>query len=285
MNEVYIFAAKRSAIGAFGGSLSNISAPDISAEVIKNLADQEIISKVGEVIFGNVLSAGIGQNPARIASVKAGIRENVPASTINQVCGSGMRSVAIASDLLALGKRNLMVVGGMENMSQSPYLLRKHRFGNRLGHDELIDSMVNDGLWCTLTEQHMGCTAENVAYKYKISREEADVFALESQKKALQAIEKGKFTGQIVAIEVQEKKGSRIFDVDEQPRKDTAIEILLKLKPAFKEPGLVTAGNSSTINDGAAALLLGNQNAEKNYGLKPLARVVDYAVVALDPNC
>jgi len=281
---VYVCAARRSAIGAFNGSLSKITAPQIAASVITSLAAKKIVSQVDEVLLGNVLSAGIGQNPARIAATYAGLTHEIPATTINQVCASGLRSIALAHDLLQLGKRQLIVAGGMENMSQAPFLLSEYRCGRKLGHRKLIDSLLHDGLWCALTDQHMGVTAENLVKKYKITRAKMDAFAHESHQKAVKATRTGKFNEEIVPIQIQNRNGTVVFAKDEQPRTNSSVMKLAELKPAFLETGQVTAGNSSTINDGAAAVLIAGETTAKKLRLKPMARVVDYAVVALDPN-
>ena len=282
--SIYVCAARRSAIGVFNGSLSAITAPEIAATVITSLAAKKILNEVDEVLLGNVLSAGIGQNPARIAATYAGLAHEIPATTINQVCASGLRSIALAHDLLQLGKRQLVVAGGMENMSQAPYLLTENRSGRKLGHRKLIDSLVHDGLWCALTDQHMGATAENLVKKYKITRKQMDTFAHKSHQKAVKATRTGKFNEEIVPMQIKNRKDTVSFALDEQPRIDSNVLRLAGLKPVFLETGQVTAGNSSTINDGAAAVLIARELATKKLRLKPMARVVDYAVVALDPN-
>jgi acetyl-CoA C-acetyltransferase len=249
----YIVAAKRSAVGSFGGALAGMAAPEITAQVIEGLADKKTLEEVGEVILGNVLSAGIGQNPARIAASLAGIPHSVPAMTINQVCGSGLRSVMFAAESIVSGRNQLVLAGGMENMSRAPFLAMNHRFGNKLGDDKLVDSMVSDGLWCSLSDQHMGCTTETLAKVKKITRKRMDKYALQSHQRAIKATMNNRFKDEIVPIELEDrKKGKIIFEVDEGPRADTSWEALARLKPVFAKDGLVTAGNASTINDGGA---------------------------------
>ncbi|PAF49938.1 acetyl-CoA acetyltransferase [Helicobacter sp. 12S02232-10] len=286
MKEIVIVAAKRSAIGSFGGSLKDISATDLATQVLKatlkdiNLAAQEI----DEVILGQVLQAGSGQNTARQVAIKAGLNQSVSAFTINKVCGSGLKSVALAYQSILIGDNDLVVAGGVENMSQSPYLLKKARFGYKMGNSELIDSMISDGLWCAINDYHMGQTAENLCKCYDITRQEQDEFALKSQQKALKASQSGRFKDEIIPIEIPDKKGVKIFENDEFIRKDASIESLEKLKPAFAKDGSVTAGNSSGINDGAAIVILCSKEKAQKLGLKPLVSIQGFATAGVDPS-
>ncbi|MFC1748546.1 thiolase family protein [Pseudomonadota bacterium] len=282
--EVFIVGARRSPIGKYGGGLSGVSATDLGAEVIKDLVRKNSMEdlRVDEVVMGNVLGAGLGQNPARIVVSKAGMSKKIPAYTVNKVCGSGLKSVVLASQSIKLGEKNMVIAGGMENMSQSPYLLDNHRFGKKFGDDKLRDSMVCDGIWCALIDQHMGITGENVARKFHVARETQDKFAYESHKKALLAQKNKRFEEEIVGINVGTKGGDVLVGEDEQPRIDTTIEVLGKLKPAFRKDGSVTAGNASSINDGAAAVLLVSEKISNK--LKPMARVVASAEIGMDPR-
>lgn len=285
MREVVILSAVRTPIGTMGGTLANISAVDLGSLVIKEALKRGQVAQeiVDEVIMGNVLQAGLGQNVARQASLKAGLPLNVPALTINKVCGSGLKTVAMAAQAIMLGDADIVVAGGTENMSQAPYVLPKARFGYRMGNGELIDSMVNEGLWCAINDYHMGITAENIAERWGLSREEQDEFAVASQNKAEKAINEGRFTEEIVPVEVKVKKEIIEFKVDEHPRAGTTLEKVAKLKPAFKKDGTVTAGNASGINDGAAALVLTTAEKAKELGVTPLARFVAHASAAVDP--
>jgi acetyl-CoA C-acetyltransferase len=259
MQEVVIVSAVRTAIGNFNGSLASLSAVEMGAIVI-----QEALARAGvkgdavdEVILGNVLQAGLGQNPARQAAIKAGLPVEVPSYTINKVCGSGLKAVNLAAQSIAVGDADIVLAGGMESMTNAPYLLDgKARWGYRMGHNKVIDSMIVDGLWCAFNDTHMGITAENVAAQYGITREDQDKLAFESQEKALRAISSGAFKTEIVPVIMKGKKGDTVFDTDEYPRPGTTGETLGGLKPAFKKDGTVTAGNASGINDGAAALWL-----------------------------
>lgn len=283
MKATYIVAAKRSAIGKFDGSLATTTAPDITAQVINSI-ENKVVHNIEEVILGNVLSAGIGQNPARMTAISAGLDQKIPATTINQVCGSGLRSVAMAHDLIQLGRRDMVLTGGMENMSLAPYILNNHRFGKKFGNDQLVDTLLSEGIWCSLTDQHMGCTAENIAHKYKISRHRQDEYSVNSQNKALTALNSGAFKQEIVPIKIENRGETIAFETDEQPRSNTTLEVLSKLKPAFDKDGSVTAGNASTLNDGAAVLALASEKMVKKQALKPLARIVAYQTVGLDPE-
>lgn len=286
VQEVVIVSAVRTAIGSFGGSLSNIPVPKLGAYVLKEALNRAGIEaeQVDEVIMGNVLQAGVGQGPARQAAMEAGIPFQVPSMTINKICGSGLKAVHLATQAIQLGEADVVLAGGMESMSLAPYLLPKARTGYRMGNQEVVDSMINDGLWCAMNQYHMGITAENVAAHYGISREEQDEFAALSQQRAQKAIEEGKFKAEIVPVEVPQRKGDPIiFDTDEFPRKGTTVEGLSKLRPAFKADGTVTAGNASGINDGAAALLLMSAKKAEELGLKPMAVIRANANAGVDP--
>ncbi|ACR79316.1 acetyl-CoA C-acetyltransferase [Kosmotoga olearia] len=283
--RVFIVGAKRTAIGVFGGSLKSISAPKLGSIAIKAAIDQAGVepSDINEVIVGNVLMAGQGMGPARQSSIYAGIPVEVPAYTVHMVCGSGMKSIIIGAKDIAYGEADLVVAGGMENMSQAPYLVDyKARFGAKFGDMKMTDHMVFDGLTDIFNQVHMGITAEEIASRFEISREEQDEYALESQNRARAAIAAGKFKDEIVPVEVVEKKQTRIFDTDEGPR-ETSIEKLARLRPAFKKDGTVTAGNSSTINDGASAVILASEDYVKAHGLKPLAEVIAWGQGGVDP--
>ena len=286
VQEVVIVSAVRTAIGSFGGSLSNIPVPKLGAYVLKEALNRAGVEaeQVDEVIMGNVLQAGVGQGPARQAAMEAGIPYQVPSMTINKICGSGLKAVHLATQAIQLGEADVILAGGMESMSLAPYLLPKARTGYRMGNQEVVDSMINDGLWCAMNQYHMGITAENVAAHYGISREEQDEFAALSQQRAQKAIEEGKFKAEIVPVEVPQRKGDPIiFDTDEFPRKGTTVEGLSKLRPAFKADGTVTAGNASGINDGAAALLLMSAKKAEELGLKPMAVIRANANAGVDP--
>lgn len=286
-NDVVIVSASRTAIGSFGGTLSSVSAPQLGAVVIKDVLEKANVKAedVDEVIMGNVLQAGLGQNPARQAAVSAGLPNHIPALTINKVCGSGLKAVHLAAQAIIAGDADVVVAGGMENMSQAPYLSLDARNGMRMGNKTLVDSMINDGLWCAFNDYHMGITAENICDQFGLTREEQDEFAAESQKRAAAAIEAGKFKDEIVPVEVPQRKGDPIvFDTDEYVRAGTTAEQLAKLRPAFKKDGSVTAGNASGINDGAAAVLVMSRKKAEELGVKPLVSVVANASAALDPS-
>ena len=241
-------------------------------------------AEVDEVIMGNILQAGLGQNPARQVALQAGLDIATPAMTINKMFGSGLKAVALAAQAIRLGDADVVIAGGMESMSRAPYLIEKARFGYRMGDGQLVDSMLRDGLIDAFSGDHMGITAENICTQYKISRQEMDEFALESQRRAVQAIENGRFREEIVPIEVPGKKGSTIFDTDQQPRSDTTAATLAKLRPAFKADGCVTAGNASSLNDGAAALVVMSRKKAEQKGLKPLATIRGYASAGVEPR-
>ena len=284
--NIVITSAVRTPIGKFGGSLVGISAAEVASICIRESLTRSGISpqEVDEVLIGNVLQAGQGQNPARQAAIKAGIPVEVPSTTVNKVCGSGLKSVTMGVQAIKCDDANIIVAGGTENMSRAPYLLKDARFGYRLGHGEIFDSMITDGLSCAMCDVHMGTTAENIAKKYSISRSAQDEFAALSQRRAVEAIQNGLFKREIVAVPVPGRKGEvKNFDTDEYPRAETSVESLGKLKPAFDDAGSVTAGNASGINDGAAAVILMTEENAKSRNLKPLARIRSYASVGVDP--
>tara|TARA_R110002049_G_scaffold303966_1_gene498705 strand:+ start:1009 stop:2187 length:1179 start_codon:yes stop_codon:yes gene_type:complete len=285
MKEVVIVAARRTAVGAFGGSLAGIPASDLGALVIKDILSSTGVApdQVDEVLLGQVLTAGVGQNPARQASIKGGLPASVPAMTINKVCGSGLKAIHLATQAIRCGDADLILAGGQENMSASPHVLPNSRNGQRMGDWKAIDTMVHDGLWDAFNDYHMGITAENLAEKYGITREEMDKFAAQSQQNAANAIKEGKFKSQIVPVEIPQRKGDPIvFDTDENPREVT-VEKLASMKPAFKKDGTVTAGNASSLNDGAAVVMICSAEKAKELGLEPLARIAGYANAAVDP--
>lgn len=286
LNDVVIVSAVRTAIGSFQGSLKDVPATTLGAIVIKEALRRAGIQRdqVDEVIMGNVLQAGLGQNPARQAAIEAGLPKTVPAMTINKVCGSGLKTVHLASQAVAVGEADIVVAGGFENMSQAPYLLKNARSGFKMGNQNLIDSMIHDGLWCAFNDYHMGVTAENLASQYHITRQEQDEFAARSQARAAKAIEEGKFKDEIVPVEIPQRKGDPIiFDADEFVRPGTTVEKLSALRPAFKKDGTVTAGNASGINDGAAAVVVMSKKKAEELGIKPLASIVANAAVGVDP--
>ncbi|MCM8816654.1 MAG: acetyl-CoA C-acetyltransferase [Candidatus Omnitrophica bacterium] len=286
MRKVYIVGAVRTAIGSFCKSLSNVSAVELGSIVISGAIKRAGIKpdNVDQVIMGNVLQAGLGQNPARQAALKAGLPVNISATTINKVCGSGLKAVALAAQSVMLCESEIVIAGGMENMSQAPYLIEKARTGYRLGHGKLIDSLVHDGLWDIYNNYHMGIAGENLAEKYSISRYQQDQFAFQSQQKCKRAMDEGKFKDEIVPVIIREKDREILFEVDEFPRPDTTIEKLGKLKPAFKENGTITAGNSSGINDGAAAVVVASSDAVEKLSLKPMVEIVSFAEAGLEPS-
>jgi acetyl-CoA C-acetyltransferase len=286
-NEAVIVAAVRTAIGSFNGSLKDITAAELGAAVIKDALRQAGVQpdQVDEVIMGNVLQAGLGQNPARQAAIKAGLPESASSMTINKVCGSGLKAVHLAAQAIIAGEAEIVVAGGMENMSQSPYLLKNARNGFKMGDQKLVDSMISDGLWCAFNDYHMGVTAENLCSKYEIGRGEQDEFAAASQEKAAKAIEEGKFKDEIVPVHIPQRKGDPlVFDADEYPKKGSTAEKLGGLRPAFKKDGSVTAGNASGINDGAAALVVMSRAKAEELGLKPLVVIKGNASAGVDPS-
>ncbi|RJQ30771.1 MAG: acetyl-CoA C-acetyltransferase [Peptococcaceae bacterium] len=286
MHKAVIVGAVRTAVGKFGGTLADVPATGQGALVIAEALRRSGLEgrQVDEVLMGNVLQAGLGQNPARQAAVKAGIPYETPAATINKVCGSGLKTVGLAAQLIAAGEAGVIVAGGMENMSAAPYLVEKARWGCRMGDGKLVDSMIRDGLWCAFGDVHMGVTAENVAARYGVSREEQDRFSAASQQKAIAAIDAGKFKEEIVPVAIPQKKGEPLqFAVDEFPRRGTTLEELARLKPAFKKEGTVTAGNASGINDGAAAVVVMSAAKASALGIKPLFAIKAFAAAGVDP--
>ena len=286
MREPVIVSATRTPIGKFGGALKDLSAPKIGAIAVKEAIKRAKIDpkEVEECIMGNVLSAGLGQNPARQAALWGGLPDTVAALTINKVCGSGLKAAMLASDAILAGKERVIVAGGMESMTNAPYLLEKARFGYKLFDSSLVDAMVRDGLWEVFNNYHMGNTGEIVAQRNQITRIDADKFAFSSHQKAVKAIKSGAFKDEIVNVEIPSKKEVTVFSVDEGPREDTTLEVLAKLKPVFKSDGILTAGNSSSINDGASAVVVMDSELAEEKGLHPLVRVVDYVTVGVKPE-
>ncbi len=286
MESVVIVAAKRTAVGKFGGAFNNVSAADLGATVIRSLLESTGVSgdQIDEVILGQVLTAGVGQNPARQSVIKAGLPKEVPALTINMVCGSSLKAVMLGAQAIKSGDAEIVIAGGQESMSSSPHVLNGSRNGLRMGDGKLVDSMIVDGLWDVYNDYHMGVTAENVAKKYCISRQEQDEFACASQNKAEAAQKAGKFSDEIVPYTIKSKKGDTVVDADEYPRHGTTLEMLSGLRPAFDKEGTVTAGNASGINDGAAMVMLMSATKAKALGLKPLASIKAYASTGIDPS-
>ena len=287
MKPAVILSAVRTAIGKFQGSLTPFSATELGAKVVAETVKRAGVQpeQVDEIIMGNVVSAGLGQNPARQAGLRGGLRPQVAAMTVNKVCGSSLKAVALAAQAIATENAAVLVAGGMESMSNCPYLLPNARSGYRLGHGQLFDSMITDGLWDVYEDFHMGMTAELVAEKYKIGREEQDRFACESHQKAVKAIKECRFEAQVVPVEIPQKKGEAIvFKKDESPREDSTIEKLATLKPVFKKDGTVTAGNAPGTNDGAAALVVSSEEWAAKNGKTPLARIVGQAVSGVEPK-
>ncbi|MBM1197205.1 acetyl-CoA C-acetyltransferase [Pseudomonas weihenstephanensis] len=287
MQDVVIVAATRTAVGSFQGSLAHVPAVDLGAAVIRQLLEKTGLegAQVDEVIMGQVLTAGAGQNPARQAAIKAGLPFAVPAMTLNKVCGSGLKALHLAAQAIRCGDADVIIAGGQENMSLSNYIVPGARTGLRMGHSQIVDTMISDGLWDAFNDYHMGITAENLVDKYGISREDQDAFAAASQRKAIEAIETGRFVDEITPILIPQRKGDPIaFATDEQPRAGTTAESLAKLKPAFKKDGSVTAGNASSLNDGAAAVMLMSATKARELGLPVLAKIAAYANAGVDPS-
>ncbi len=287
MQDVVIVAARRTAIGTFGGGLSSLKADQLGTAVIKSLLEETGVDggQVNEVILGQVLTAGCGQNPARQSAINAGLPASVPAMTINKVCGSGLKAVHMAVQAIQCGDAELMIAGGQESMSQAPHVLPNSRNGQRMGNWSMVDTMINDGLWDAFNGYHMGITAENIVDKYGISREEQDEFAAASQQKAAAARQAGYFAGQIVPVSIPQRKGDPlVVDQDEGPREGVTAESLGKLRPAFRKDGSVTAGNASSLNDGAAAVMVCSAAKAKELGLTPLATIKGYANAGVDPT-
>jgi acetyl-CoA C-acetyltransferase len=288
MSKAVIVSGVRTAIGAFGGALKDTPAPELGSVVIKGAIDRAGIDRadIEEVIMGNVLQAGVGMNPARLSAIIAGIPCSVSSFTVNKVCGSGLKAVALAAQAIAAGDGELIVAGGMESMSRAPYLLKNNRWGYRMGNGEIVDSMLSEGLICAMTGCYMGETPEYAVAKHSVSREAQDEFAAESQQRAASAIAAGRFDDEIVPVMIEQKRGEQIaFKVDEYPRAGTTAETLGRLKPAFqKYEGTVTAGNASGINDGAAALVVASEERARLMELAPLAKIVAYASAGVDPQ-
>ncbi len=287
MRDIVIASAARTPTGSFGGSLAGIDAVQLGKIAAEAAVERAGIEKavIDEVIIGNVLSAGQGQNVARQIAVHAGLPEEVSCLTINKVCGSGLRAVSLAAQIIKAGDADVVLAGGTENMSKAPYLLEKARYGYRMGDDSLVDSMIRDGLWDAYNDYHMGITAENVAERWNISREEQDQFAFTSQQRAEAAIREDRFKDEIVPVMIPQRKGDpKVFDTDEFPRFGTTLEGLSKLRPAFKKDGTVTAGNASGINDAASMLVVMSAEKAKELGVEPMARIVSYGSAGLDPK-
>ena len=287
LNEAVIISAARTPVGRFLGSLKGFSAPQLGSIVVREAVKRAGVKPedVDEVIMGCVIQAGLGQNPARQAALNGGLPNTVSAVTVNKVCGSGLKAVMMAAQGVQLGDTEIVVAGGMESMSNAPYLIPKAREGYRLGNGELVDSMINDGLWCAFENYHMGCTGEVVADEYKIGRAEQDEFATGSHRKAAAAIAAGRFKAEIVPVEIPQRKGAAVvFDTDETVREDTSVEGLGKLKPAFKQEGTVTAGNAPSVNDGASALVVTSLRRARELGVEPMARIVGQATAGVEPR-
>ena len=286
MENAVIVSAARTPVGSFNGSLASVGTVDLGKLVIAETLNRAGVESglVDEVVMGNVLQAGLGQNPARQAALAAGLADSVPAYTVNKVCGSGLKTVALAAQSIVAQNAEVVIAGGMENMTRAPYLLdSRARWGYRMGNQQVIDTMVHDGLTCATNHYHMGITAENIAQKYQISRQEQDELALRSQQLAAQAVAAGVFDAEIVPVTIKTRKGDTVFARDEYPRAEATAEALAKLKPAFSADGTVTAGNSSGINDGAAAVLVMAESKAKELGLQPLARIHSYASAGVSP--
>ena len=286
MESIVIVAAARTAVGKFGGAFNNVSASELGSAVIRNLLERTGLKgdQISEVILGQVLTAGVGQNPARQSVIKSGLPNEVPALTINMVCGSSLKAVMLGAQAIKSGDAEIVIAGGQESMSMSPHVLNGSRGGFRMGDAKLIDSMIVDGLWDVYNNYHMGVTAENVAKQFGISREDQDAFALASQNKAEAAQKAGKFVDEIVPYTIKGKKGDTVVSADEYPKHGTTLESLSGLRPAFDKAGTVTAGNASGINDGAAMVVLMTASKAKSLGLKPLASIKAYAATGLDPS-
>src|SRR5882724_8216017 len=287
LREAVIISAARTPVGKFLGSLQSFTATELGAIVVRESVRRAGIKpeEVDEVIMGCAIQAGLGQNPARQAALRGGLPPTVSAVTVNKVCGSGLKAVMLAAQGVRLGDTDMVVAGGMESMSNAPYLLPKAREGYRLGNGELVDAMINDGLWCAFENYHMGCTGEVVAEKFAVGRTEQDEYALNSHRKAAAAIKAGRFKEEIVPVEIPQKKGAAIiFDTDETVREDTSLDALGKLKPAFKQEGTVTAGNSPGVNDGASAVVVTSLERARSMGIEPMARIAAQATSGTEPE-
>ena len=285
-HEVYLVAAVRTPIGKFGGGLMSLTAAQLGTESAKATLERSAVDPkaIDEVIFGNARQAGVGPNVARQIAIRSGLRHEVPAYTVNQACGSGLRAIMNAADQIRLGQAEMILAGGTESMSNTPYLLTRARWGMRMGNDEVIDGMVRDGFMCPLADEMMGATAETLADQYEISREEQDRFAVQSQVKASRAYEEERFRNEIVPVKVGGKKGETIVAMDEHPRFDANLDSMAKLQPVFRKNGTVHAGNSSGVTDGAASMIVAGGAAVKRHGLQPMARIVGYAQAGVDPK-
>lgn len=285
-DDAVIVSAVRTPIGKFKGTLSPLEAPDLGAVAVRTAVERAGVdpSRIDEILIGNVVQAGQGQAPARQAGIKAGIPPSVGATTVNKICGSGLKTVMIAAAMVAVGDGDVFVAGGMESMNNGPYLLDEARFGYRLGDGKLVDAMVHDGLWCSFENHHMGNSAEWIAREYDLKREELDEYAYRSHMKAVAAIDEGRFEEETVSVEVPQRKGNTVaFEIDECPRRDTSLEALARLKPVFDATGVVTAGNAPGITDGAAAVVVMRRSRAAKLGIKPLARIVAYDQAAVEP--
>jgi acetyl-CoA C-acetyltransferase len=284
MEQAVIVSAVRTPVGTMGGAFVDIPAPALGAIAAQEAMRRAGLESVDEVLMGNVLSAGLGQNPARQAAIGAGLAEQTPSMTVNKVCGSGLKTIALAAQAIRAGDAEVVLAGGMENMSRAPYLLQNGRFGYRLGHGELVDEMIRDGLWCAFEDCHMGNTAENVAREYEVSREDQDAFAAASQQKAERAIAEGRFRDEIVGVPVKKRKEMVTVEVDEHPRPGITSDALAAMRPAFDKEGSVTAGNASGINDGGAAVVVMSETRARAEGRTPLARIRAYASAGVPPR-
>ncbi len=287
IKQAVIVSAVRTPVGKFLGALKNFKATELGAITVREAVKRAGVSpeEVDEVIMGCVIQAGLGQNPARQAALHGGLPNTVSAVTVNKVCGSGLKAIMMAAQGVQLGDIEIVVAGGMESMSNAPYLLAKAREGYRLGNGTLVDTVINDGLWCAFDDQHMGCTGEVVAERFQVSREEQDEYSLNSHRKAVAAIKAGRFRDEIIPIEIKQRKGPAvIFDTDEPVREDTSLESLAKLKPAFKEGGTVTAGNAPGVNDGASAVVVTSADRAKSLGIEPMARIVGQSTSGTEPK-
>lgn len=284
--DIYLIAAVRTPIGKFGGGLASLTAPQLGTASAKATLERSGIdpNAIDEVIFGNARQAGVGPNAARQVAIRSGLQHEVPAYTVNQACGSGLRAIINAFNEIRLGNANVILAGGVESMSNTPYLLPRARWGYRMGHDEVIDGMTRDGFMCPLADEMMGSTAETLADRYGISRDEQDRYAVESQKKAGRAYEENRFANEIVPVTVEGRKGNVVIDKDEHPRFDVDLGSMAKLPPVFRKNGSVHAGNSSGVTDGASSMLVASEAAVRQHGLKPMARIVGYAQAGVDPK-
>jgi acetyl-CoA C-acetyltransferase len=284
--DIYLVAAVRTPIGKFGGGLASLTAPQLGTASAKAAIERSGIdpAAIDEVIFGNARQAGVGPNAARQIAIRSGLRHEVPAYTVNQACGSGLRAIMNAADQIRLGQAGVVLAGGTESMSNTPYLLTRARWGYRMGDDEVVDGMTRDGFMCPLADEMMGSTAETLADRYSISRKEQDEYAVESQAKAGRAYEENRFANEIVPVSVPGRKGETTVDRDEHPRFDASLDSMAKLQPVFRKNGTVHAGNSSGVTDGASSMLVASADAVKQHGLKPMARIVGYAQAGVDPK-